>query len=190
MNTTDQFAKVSKLEVMVAGWLKPLPHLPKKFQKWLAENAWWLALIGLVVSIIAIVSLVGLVLTVMTFLSGTVGFYTAAVGQLYTGFSIITTVISLLFSAISIALIAFAIKPLKAQLKRGWTLMFSALLVNIAAAVVDMVLDFNVFMLVPSLIAIAVGAGIGAYLLFEIRQNFGSKAVIRPAPAVANPVKE
>lgn len=31
---------------MIAGWTKGLPHLPKAFTSWLAQNAWCLTIIG------------------------------------------------------------------------------------------------------------------------------------------------
>ena len=45
---------IYKLEKMIESWLKPVPHLPTEWRKWLADNAWWLTIIGVVLSTISV----------------------------------------------------------------------------------------------------------------------------------------
>ena len=55
------------LEAMVASWYKGVPHLPKNGQRWLAENAWWLTLVGVILGTMGILSVL---LGVLAFFAG------------------------------------------------------------------------------------------------------------------------
>ncbi len=48
---------LQKLEATVGEWYKGMPHLPKNGQRWLAENAWWLVLIGVILGAIGAIGL-------------------------------------------------------------------------------------------------------------------------------------
>jgi uncharacterized membrane protein len=62
-----------------------------------------------------------------------------------------------------------AISPLKSLRKRGWSLLFITLLLNLASSVIGLLYNFDF----SSLISGVLGAAIGGYFLFEIRDNFG-----------------
>ena len=57
---------IYKLEKMIESWLKPVPHLPTEWRKWLADNAWWLTIIGVVLSTI---SVLGMLIKLMAIMS-------------------------------------------------------------------------------------------------------------------------
>jgi len=158
---------VKKLEVTVASWYKSVPHLPKKGQEWLATNAWWLTLIGVILGALAIVNILFFSLLAGAFLTAVAGPIGAAAG----GFVLFGVIISLGLGIVSVILGGMAINPLKALQKKGWSLLFALLLIEVAAIVVSDVLTFNLLALVWEL----VWAAVGGYFLFEIRGLFESK---------------
>ena len=163
---------VNKLEKTVEGWLKPAPHLPEKSRKWLADNVWWLALAGVILSILSAVS----------------AFYRAMfadnyVDDIYRGYGISyphSDVFGLNMSAYmlimyvgiiaSAVIMGLAINHLKIKHKKGWDLMFLALLVSIVIQVVGVL--FNLSNLVGGILSVVIGAAIGSYFLFEIKPYF------------------
>ena len=167
---------IKKLEALVEGWLKKAPHLPKNVQKWLAENVWWIALIGAIAYGISI--LVGL---------STLAFLGSVSNTLYyvPGFATwtaITTVLNLVFAVLIGLLLAMSVNPLKAMTKKGWTLLFTVLLVNIVNVVISLVISFAKSLTLSGLLGIgglifglifsAIFVAIAAYFLFEIRSKF------------------
>jgi hypothetical protein len=154
---------VRKLEVMVASWYKNMPHLPKNGQKWLSENAWWLVLLWVVLGAMGVGGVI-----MATFFAGallsSVGPVAAAVG----GIAFVAVVIAMLFSVVILVLSGMAIAPLRALQKKGWTLLFIVVLLEVAAHAASFLLSFNLFALVSNLLFTAVGA----YFLFEIRDMF------------------
>lgn len=159
---------VHKLENIVAGWYKNMPHLPATGQKWLAQNAWWLVLIWVILGAFGIFSLLMVTFFAGAFLTGF-----GPVGAVVGGLALIAVIVALLFSIVNVVLGAMAINPLKMMQKKGWTLLFVVALINVASEVIAFLLDFNVFALVWGLLFVA----IGAYFLFEVRSQFnGIKA--------------
>lgn len=157
---------IKKLENMIEGWLKPLPHLPANAQKWIAINIWWLELIGVVIlafSGIALLGTLGLALGITSTIFGISAF---------SGLLAISSIISLAASAASVVVMAMAISPLKALKKKGWDLLFIALLINCASVVLSALIHMNGLNFLTSLFSGAIGAAIGAYFLFEIRSYF------------------
>lgn len=159
---------INNIEDKIEGWLKPVPHLPATWRKWIAENAWWLTLIGVIVSALGI-----LLSSPFAVLTSYYGIFMA-----HTGWWIFVTFISLAFTAVTTVISAVAISPLKSLKKAGWRLLFYAYAVGILAQVVNMVLNLNVYSFIPSLLGIAISAAIGAYVLFEIRSNFNLAKVV------------
>ncbi len=154
---------VRQIEETLKEWYKDLPHLPKAFTKWLANNIWWLTLIGVVFGGIAALG----------------SFSIIGVGSAYV--AIFAPVISLLLIGAWLWLIALvvvvvieamAVSPLKALQRRGWELLFLAIIVSTAAAIVSGLLRIDVGGIVFSLVSFAVGA----YILLEIEAYFVAKA--------------
>ena len=155
---------IERLEVTIAKWYENMPHLPKNGQKWLASNAWWLVLIGVILSTLGIMGFLMLVLLSSALLTGVAGVAGAAIG----GIALLASLVYFVFSIIEIILSIMAISPLKALRKKGWTLLFTAMLVNVLAFVIGFIFSFNVFSLLRELVAV----GIGMYFLFEVRDYF------------------
>lgn len=160
---------LNKLEKMVQGWLKPLPHLPESARKWIATNIWWLELIGVIILAISSITLVGGILFSLGLAVAVLG-----AGAVYSGFATLSATISLLFMAASVIVMALAISPLKNLKKRGWDLLFLALLINCASIVLSALISFNFYSFLSSMFSGAIGVAIGAYFLFEIRSYFVS----------------
>jgi hypothetical protein len=171
LNKEQIMSVVTKIETTVAGWLKSVPHLPKGGQKWIAENVWWIAMIGMIASIIGIFTAISALVVVATF-APSVDYYGYAIAQTYNGPTWISLVLSLVVSIIQITLLAMAIKPLRSLQKRGWTLLFLTLLLNAVSIVLSAVFSFNPLSFVFGLIFGAIGLAIGAYFTFEIRSYF------------------
>ena len=159
-----------KIEHLVLGWLKNVPHLPNNARKWLAKNIWWIVLIAAILGAIAAVfELLALFVTASLIdspsnsylLFGRVTPYTLAVDTISFVFGIVMTVLA-----------AMAVNPLKALQKKGWVLSFMALLVYAFSIVVSAILTLNFFGFLFTIIFGAIFAAVGAYFLFEIHSCF------------------
>ena len=82
----------------------------------------------------------------------------------------------------TIFLTAMAISPLKDGKKKGWTLLFYVLLLQVLSIIVNAILTLGVISFIFSIIFGAICVAIGTYFLFEIRAEYGegfSKAEIK-----------
>lgn len=146
---------------VVARWMKDVPHLPKGLTKWLAENAWWLTIVGVVLSVFAIFGVLA------TMMAGSV--VLAAVGAVgLGGMLFVSSLITLVGMGVSVVLEGMAIAPLKVLKKRGWDLLFLSLLVSVVLGIVGSVVTVNIVGILFGLI----GAAIGAYVMLELRHYF------------------
>jgi hypothetical protein len=165
---------IGKLETLVSGWLKPMPHLPKNAQKWIAENSWWLVLIGVILSGFGLlIGLMGL-FAAMAFVGTSVGYYGYGANA-YGGALIVSTIVSLVFSVGLVILLGIAISPLKAMKAKGWDMLFWVLLLDVVYVVVNALVSLgslNIISFVFSLIFGAISSAISAYFLFEIKSHF------------------
>lgn len=165
--------QIRNLETLIASWYKNLPHLPLAGQKWFANNAWWIVLVGVILGIGALFNIL-----LLTFFAGSLLTVVAgAAGAVLGGLALLAALFFLAFGFISLILSAMAISPLKAGQKKGWNLLFMALLVNVASLVLSFLFSFNFFSLVWDLLM----AAIGAYFLFEIRDQFAKKPTVSPS---------
>jgi hypothetical protein len=155
---------IHKLELLIASWYKGMPHLPKNGQKWLAQNAWWLVLIGVIFGVMGIFFVISVTLLAGMFLAGFGGFAGVAAG----GIALLAVLVYLIFSIAEVVLSAMAIAPLKTMRTQGWTLLFMAMLVNVLSLVFSFLFNFNLFSLVWGLIIVA----IAMFFLFEVRDYF------------------
>ncbi len=157
----------NKLETMVSGWVKNLPHLPVAGQKWLAENVWWIALIG------AIVSGIGVLFGLVGLLFGGVGAsFVYVIDPTLATWLVVASFVSLAFSAVRGLLLALAVTPLKAIQKKGWTYLFYTWLLQALAVVVGAVLSLSAFGFISGILLGAIGVAITGYFLFEIHGQF------------------
>jgi len=166
---------IHKLEDKIEVWLKPLPHLPTTWRKWLSGNVWWIVLVGVIISAFGIFSL----FSALSFLTATTNYYGAVLQeagvQVHGSLWSVSIYISIALLVVTVVLEAMAISPLKTQNKKGWDLMFLAYLIGIASSVISALLNLEIM----SLIGAAISAVIGAYFLFEIRSYFKLVATVK-----------
>lgn len=158
---------INKIEDLIGTWLKPVPHLPADWRSWLAKNAWWLTLVGVIISVFGLFGL----LSTLSLFSSTVGYYsvyTDAVIKTQSGMWMASIYVSLALLIVTVVVEAMAISPLKVMKKKGWDLLFIAYLIGIASGVVTALINANF----TSLISTAIGAAIGAYVLYEVRSHY------------------
>ena len=183
--------QIETIEKLVAGWYAQVPHLPAGGRKWLADNAWWIVIVGLVLSVfgllglLSVLFLAGTALTVLGGAAGGIG--GAAVGAAVGGAVLIAGLVSVAVYLVEVVLMGMAISPLKEHKKRGWNLIFYVTLLNVVSVVVSGVLNFNI----PSLVFGLIWIAIGAYFLFEVRGLFGGTPVVaKPAEKAPAPVEK
>jgi hypothetical protein len=159
--------KTDELESTIGKYYKNVPHLPKEARTWLADNVWWLAWIG------AALSIVGLVVVIPAFLAAVS--LTTYVSSVYTpyynaagGLGWFSLVVSLIGYVVTTALLIAAVKPLKAQSKKGWTFIFWSYITNFILNIVSAVVVFSFYNIFTSIVS----AAIAGYFLYEIRSHF------------------
>ena len=168
---------IKQLEKTIEGWLKPIPHLPVTWRKWLGLNVWWITLVGVILSALGILGLIGSLFAAMSIFGVATGIY-GYVAPVYTGWWVLASIVSLAFMVVTVSITAMAISPLKIQKRKGWDLLFLVFIINVVSAVVSAILNFSVISFVGSLIGAAIGAAISAYFLFEIRSQFNGITAI------------
>jgi hypothetical protein len=166
---------LNKLEKIVLGWAKNVPHLPLSAQKWLGDNVWWIALIGAILSGIAVLVTLAALFAAISIV-GTVADTYYVAGSLYPGLQIANAAVSLAFLVLNGLLLAVAVKPLQSKLKKGWVLLFTALLLEAISVIVHAVLTFSVGGFIIDILFGAIGLAIGAYFIAEIHGQFAHPA--------------
>lgn len=161
---------VNKLENRLADVYKGLPHLPADVKKWIAENVWWMTIVGVIFSVFGVISLVVMTFFASAFFVGFGGLAGAAVAAAG-GFALMSAVVSIAFMMVELVVMGMAISPLHNMQKKGWTFVFIAMLIQAGSYVASSLFSFNLFSLVWSLLILAVGV----YFLFEIREHFSGK---------------
>ena len=152
--------------------MKDLPRLPGNVTKWISENVWWIVLVGVILSGIGLLTGIGALFTALAVVGTGVTYYGYAFAGTYTGGWIASSIISLVFMAGILALLATAITPLKAMKAKGWNVLFMVLLVDAVYVAVNALFSFNIIGFVFNLIFGAIGLAISAYFLFEIKSHF------------------
>lgn len=165
---------IDKIENTIGGWLKPLPQLPVTWKKWIADNIWWITLVSVILSVLVIFTMINALLIAFSVISAVTGFYGQYFATTYSAWWETWSVIALAVMIAVTVIEAIAITPLKNKQRRGWDMLFLAYLIGAAETIVTFVRDFNIITFIPSVIAIVIGLGVGAYLLFEVRSYFKS----------------
>ena len=171
---------VRSLEKTVAEWFKNAPHLPVGLRAWLGDNIWWLVVIGVVISVLGLLALIPLTLLTLGLSTVAVttvpGAYGYAAGGLI-GIAWVGVLLTLATLIVTTVLLAMAISPLKVKAKKGWTILFVIAIASAVLGALGNVITFNL----GGLLWTAIWAALEAYLLFEIRGQFGVKPVTKPA---------
>lgn len=163
--------QLASIEQSLSKLFKDLPHLPKGLTDWLADNAWWLVIIGVVLGVFGAFGALSALL-----LLGPV--YAVFVGGLFDGgMLMLASLISIVALVATIAVEVMAIQPLKVKRKRGWDLIFLSSLISFAGSVLSSLILGNI----SSILWAVIGTAIGLYILFELRGHF----VVAKAPAAA-----
>lgn len=152
-----------KLELMVAAWYKDAPHLPENARKWIAENIWWITLIGVVLGAVGVFGALTALLAGAAII-GLGGHMDAVIG----GALLWAFFITLVFAGSNVILAAVAVSPLKSMRRLGWSLLFVASLINVVSLVASCLFNYSLFNLVFGVLF----AGVGLYFLFEIRDFY------------------
>jgi hypothetical protein len=143
-------------------------QIPPNITKWLADNSWWIVLVGAVASVLSIFSMFSLINTAN---QANVLFDAYGVGDSYLAQSTNALYLSIASSAISAVLLFIASSKLKVHQKAGWNLLYYSFLINIVVSVVSLV-AFSPVSFVGSLVGTVLGFVIGAYILFQLRGHF------------------
>lgn len=177
--------QIEKLETTISGWFKDLPRLPKGFTDWLADNVWWLTIVGVVLSVFAVFSALSLLMLAFGITGLTLGgVYGGYAASTVVGVALISVLASVAGFVVTTIIMVLAISPLKEKKKKGWTLLFVVLLLSFAFSVVANLISFNVVGILWAVVWVAVEA----YVLFEIRSYFGVRHkadTAKPSPKKA-----
>lgn len=169
---------IHKLEDVLAKQYNKLPHLPVGFRTWLADYAWVIVLVGVILSAFALISLfwwAGVLLLGLGYGGAAIWGSTGGAAGVAIGIvTVVTLLISTIVYIIEVILMGMAISPLKEYKKRGWDLIFIVLIINAASVAISSILSLQLFTLLWGILWIAVAG----YFLFEVRQYFMAKKLI------------
>jgi len=138
-------------------------NLPVGGQKWLADNSWWLALVGGLLSLWSAWSFWSIAHYASQWLH-----WAGAVTGTSTNLAV-TWYIALIAILVQAVLLLLAVQQLKAHKKSGWNLLFYTSYVSVITGVIDLFVPGYGF---GSLIGMIIGALIGWFFLFQIRRYF------------------
>ncbi|HJP81466.1 MAG TPA: hypothetical protein VJ841_03680 [Candidatus Saccharimonadales bacterium] len=162
---------ISKLENTFAEWYRGMPHLPKKGRDWLRTNIWWIVLVW------AIIDIAMVVMTVMGSFLAALGLTVVGgvIGAFIAGPLVIIQLLSVAGTLVEAVLLCMAVNPLQAHARRGWRLVFLAMLLSVVLSVIGQILTFD---LVGLLWGLLWAAAFG-YFLFEVRDEFTEEGRVR-----------
>ena len=167
---TSTQAKTSGLEKWLDGMYAKAPALPVGVRTWIANNAWWLALISGIVGLWGAYSLWRVAQWGDSWIqyANQVSDYYGTAPAATVGFS--TTIwIVIAITTVQGILALLAVSGLKAHQKSGWNfLLYSALLSVISAVLYLFTSNYGVGNFLGSLL----GCAVGLYFLFQIRSHF------------------
>jgi hypothetical protein len=172
-------AALDQLEKSLEGvFIKSAPKLPEKGKEVLAE---WLPWINLVLGIITLWA--AYALWHWAHLVNGLANYVNQLGQAYgvnTSVAVhkldATVWLGLAVLVVEAVLYLMAFPATRARQKRGWNLMFYALLVNLVYGIVNIFTNYGG---VGNFIGYLIGTVIGLWLLFQIRGKYlGSQAAV------------
>lgn len=156
--------KLSGVENWLAGLYKNLPALPEGLRRWLANNAYWLALIG---GLLGLLSAWGMWQVLQQTENVLISMYTygVAYGQDYR----VAIWVTLITTVVQSVLLLMAYNGLRAQSKKGWNMLFYVGLLSVVTIVAYLLTaTYGVGNAIGSLI----GMAISFYFLFQIRGYF------------------
>ncbi|MDK2899276.1 MAG: hypothetical protein PWQ10_463 [Patescibacteria group bacterium] len=169
---------VDEIEKTIGDWLKPLPHLPNIWRKWLAKNIWWIVLVCVILSAIGALTLFNSVFITLPFIFTTTSYLHHYSWLNHDIFWVFSSLVSLSFTVITLVVSAMAISSLKSMKKNGWSLLLLGLVINGASVIVGIIIKFNILNFIPNIVFAVIGFAFTAYLLYEIRSYFKVEAKV------------
>lgn len=159
-----------RVEANLAEFYELVPHLPKHIRVWLANNAWRIALVGILACIFSMFWNIPLFFTsvVLNSMAGDLLSPVVPYENTQLTMSWLSVLLMLIVSFITAFILAFSLNGLRRKSKSGWDMLYYAVMLNIARAVVVGVMTPNW----GSLITMVVIVLVAGYLLFEIRPEF------------------
>lgn len=165
---------IKQIENSLSDIFKGLPPLPSSTKETLAKIWPWLALIGGIIQLLAawgLYQLTNYVNRINDLANSLSAYYTGqAAGLSSTDKMVIYLSIAVL--VVDAVLLLMAYPHLKTRSRRGWDLLFLASLINLVYAVLQIFTYNRGF---GSFIGSLIGSAIGFYLLFQVREKYGSK---------------
>lgn len=166
-------SSLGSLEAKLQDAFKGAPPLPPSGKKALVE---WVPWINLVFGLLALVS--AFWLWQWAHVANGLINYANTISQAYGGGTVVANRLgvmvwlALIVLTVQALVMLAAFAPLKAHKKSGWDLLFYGVLLNVVYGVVVAFTSYGVGHLFSSLI----GAAIGLYFLFQIRDAYTKKA--------------
>lgn len=157
--------QIEQLADVFAKWVKDVPHLPKELTSWLAKNAWWLTIVGVVIGAIGLLTTLGVIMAGSALL---VGLGAAALG----GMLFVSSLVTLVVTALSVVIEGLAIAPLKSMQRKGWDLLFLSMAVSVVGGFIGSLIGGNFF---GAIVGLVFGA-VAFYVLNEVRHHFAATA--------------
>ncbi len=159
-----------RVEANLAEFYELVPHLPKHIRVWLANNAWRIALAGILGCIISMFWHVPIFFTsvVLNYMTGEVLSPVVPYENTQLAMSWLSVLLMIVVSFITAFILAFSLHSLRSKTKAGWDGLYYAIMLNIARAVVIVAITPNW----RSFITMVITALVTGYLLFEIRSEF------------------
>ena len=155
-SASTQLAGVEKWAYDTFNTNNPV-KLPEGARKWIAENVWWLAAIGGVLTLISAISMWSMLHSDYS-----------AIGVVYLS---LWWYIWLAITVVEGVVLLIAVQKLKTMQKAGWNLLFYLSLLAIVLGIVSALTPSNG---VGSLIGTAVSVAISWTILMQIRDKFKS----------------
>ncbi len=164
--------RVRQLESLTERWLRPFPHLPDVFRRWLTDNAWWLAVLASFISAISALVMLGRLLDYITYINNAPGYLDVYTVVHYPAGWLLTILVGLIYLSTVTVLYAKAATPLKERLRQGWDILFMTLVLGAIQVFLNAVFSFTFFGFVFGVLFGVIFLTIAAYFLFEIRSYF------------------
>ena len=171
---------------------KKLPfHLPVEWQRWLAQNCWWLmAILSGLVILSALTSLqyvlrlggLGYVDEALLFVQR------LGVHPVYSESFVVSIWVTIITSFAVAIVQLLAIKELHQLKKKGWSLLLLALVIDVVGGMIGGILGGRIVLTVLSTV---IAGAIEGFLLFEIRSEFmGRRLSKKSTPQTNMPEKK
>lgn len=155
---------IVRLEQRAVEWYKSTPNLSEKTRRSLAANIWWIVLTGVIIGGAALL----VIITAAFFAGAALSVFGGVIGTAIGGLVLVGVLAYVGFAGVTLTIASLAIAPLKAMRRKGWLLLFVALLIQFIENIVSFIFSWNILGLIWSLFVTA----LAGYLLFEIRIFF------------------